>query len=280
MSPTLRSLAWLELRRYVRHPLFLSGVALVVLSMFAARDPRSSVAGNAIIPAAVLGILGIGVMASLVRRSDRLHAASGAAPVPERTRTLALAAAAAAPFGVALIWWIWAVFTLRAHPAAPNGYPFAGHDGAWINAVMFAQGPMACLGGPLFGLMVGRFTRGRATPALAAVGMLAFCIVWQPLAESLRRVRVLSPWTHWGGQFGIEGDPDRTLILTGSPQWWIIYLACLCVLAVLAALLHDPDGPRRRLWRLSAAVGVVTVAVLLLAMWMGTPHQLVNPLPT
>jgi hypothetical protein len=137
---------------------------------------------------------------------------------------------------------------------------------------------MACFGGPLLGLLVGRWIRGRATPAITAVGTVMFCIAMQGLFDPLRRIRVISPWTYWGGPFGVKGDGNRMLLFPGSPYWWIAYLACLCALGAVAALLHDRDRPRRPMVALAAATGVLAIATVLLAMWTGIPSTLVNPL--
>ena len=139
---------------------------------------------------------------------------------------------------------------------------------------------MASLGGPLLGLLVARWIGGRAAPILASVGTIAFCIVMQGLFDQVMRIRVISPWTYFGGPSGVKGDPERMLLYTGSPYWWIPYLVCLCILGAIASLLHDREEPRRQLVRIAAVTGAVAVVTVLLAMWMGTPETLVNPLPS
>jgi hypothetical protein len=137
---------------------------------------------------------------------------------------------------------------------------------------------MASLGGPLLGLLVGRWIGGRATPAITAVGTVMFCIAMQGLFDPLRRIRVISPWTYWGGPFGVKADGNRMLLFPGSPYWWVAYLACICALGSLAALFHDRDQPRRPLLLLAAATSVLAVITVLLAMWTGIPATRVNPL--
>lgn len=277
---TLPVLAQFEIRRYARHPLFLIGLAVNILFFFVEPDPQWSVMGNAIVPAAGIGVLGIFVMASLTRRSQTIQAAAGIVPVPERTRSLALVAACLVPFTAGLAWWVWALVAYQHSPPPANGFPFGPVDDAWAAAVLFGEGPMACLGGPLLGLLVGRWIGARAAPALTAVGVIATCIVMQGLFEPLRRIRVVMPWTYFGGPAGIEGDPNRMLLYSGSPFWWCVYLACLCALAVLAVLLHDRERPRRRLLMVAGGVGAAAVVAVLLAMWTGVDHTLVNPLPS
>jgi hypothetical protein len=103
--------------------------------------------------------------------------------------------------------------------------------------------------------------------------------VFQGLFEPLRRIRVFMPWTYWGGPFGIDGDPQRSIVFSGSPHWWVVYLS-RC-------------AHRVRWWRSgtiragvtvvatsrSASLVAVAVTTCMLAMWTGTADTLINPLP-
>ena len=91
-------------------------------------------------------------------------------------------------------------------------------------------------------------------------------------------MRVVLPWTYWGGPFGVEGDPERHLVLVGAPGWWMAYLLALCGVAALVALRHDPEQDRPSERRLLPALVVLAVALVLLAMWTGTSETLVNPI--
>lgn len=278
---TLRTLALREMRRYLRHPLFLLGTAALVALSASGPDRTMSMLSYTILPATAIGIFGLIQMATMTRNSERVRAAAGAVPIPERTRTLALAAACLVPFAVGLVWWVWASIVFLGDEIPASGFPFGGHtsDG-WALAVLFGQGPMACLGGPLLGLLVARWLSSRAAPALTAVGVIAACIALQGLVEELRRIRVLMPWTYFGGPYGTADDPERMLLLTGSPYWWVAYLACLCGLGLIAALLHDREQPRRRLWHAAAILGVLALVTVLLAMFTGVPEAVVNPIPS
>ena len=110
--------------------------------------------------------------------------------------------------------------------------------------------------------------------------MIMVTIVMQGIVEPLRYVRVFWPWTYFGGPMGIEGDPERWVILTGSPQWYCLYLAALCALGVVVALLHDREQPREGLKKLAAALVVVALALGTLSMTMGVQEMKVNPLPS
>jgi hypothetical protein len=280
VGSTLPTLARREIRRYALHPLFLLGLGVNILVCLQGPEERTSTVFLTLVPAAAIGVFGIVIMASLTRSSETLRTAAGVVPVTERTRTMALASACLVPFAAGLVWWAWAVATYSNNPPTPNGFPFGPVSDGWVAAVMFGQAPIACIGGPLLGLVVARWIGGRAAPAITAVAVVAACIVMQGIFEPLRRIRVVMPWTHWGGPLGIEGDPERMVIYPGSPYWWIAYLACLCVLGLLAALLHDREQPRRRLLLGAVAVGCVALVTVLLASVTGIPDMLVNPLPS
>jgi hypothetical protein len=272
----------LEIRRYAVHPLFLLGLAgnlVLCLTGPADTDPMSSL-GTAIAPAALFGVFGIVIMASLTRRSDTITVAAGVVPAHERARSLALVAACIVPFAAGLAWWVWALWAYDNTPPPANGFPFGpALDDVWVAAVLFGEGPMAALGGPLLGILVARWIGTRAAPILTGVGVIAFCITMQGIFDPLRRIRLVSPWTYFGGPAGVKGDPERMVLFSGSPYWWIMYLACLCGLGVIGILLHDRDQPRRPLVLAACGIGALAVVTVLLAMWTGTPDTLVNPLP-
>ena len=244
-------------------------------------DATSSSLYHVIIPASAVGLFGLIIMTGLVRRSDEAHAAAGAVVVTERTRTLALASAVIVPFSVGLAFFGWAVWAWNANPPAPHAIPFGGHAGdGWAYAIMFALGTLSTAGGPILGLVIGRWVPSRGAAPLAVVVLVMVTVVMQGLVEPLRYVRVFVPWTYFGGPLGVEGDPGRWLMLTGSPQVYCLYLVALCGLGVLVALLHDREQPRQRLRRLLAGAVVVALALGSLSMVMGPQEVLVNPLPS
>jgi hypothetical protein len=132
----------------------------------------------------------------------------------------------------------------------------------------------------MLGLLVARWTRGRAAPALVMVGVVAATIVMQGLFEPLRTVRVVMPWTYWGGPFDSGFDTaNRMLVFSGAPGWWIVHVTCLSAMGLLAALAHDRERPRHPLIVAGAVVLVVSVVSCALAMTTGIDSTLVNPLP-
>lgn len=283
-SPTrsvLARLALLETRRYARHPLFLLGAAATLaLTFFGPVEGRTGVYFDQIVPAAALGVLGLVAMAGMARNASTLHRSAGVAPVPERVQTGALALACLLPFGIGLVWFAGTVIKGWDYVPPADGFPFGGMTASWKLAILFGEGAMATLGGPLLGLFIGRWWPRRGVAPIAAVLLVSAVIVMQGLFEPLRFVRVFMPFTYFGGQVGIEGDENRMLVFTGSPQWWVAYLACLCGLAVVGALWHDPGARTARLRALGIGLLAAALVTCLLAMFTGVPTELVNPVPT
>jgi len=276
----LGQLAGKEIARYARHPLFWVGVALTALTSIGEPDGLMSSLGNVIAPAAGLGVFGLLVMSSLVRSSDLLAESAGAVVVGEGTRTMALVAALVVPFTAGLAWFAWAVWAYNHWPPPPNGVPFGGVGDGWSYAVLFALGVLPALGGPILGILIGRWVPLRGAAPVFAVVLVLETIVMQGLFESLRYIRPVAPWTYFGGPYGIPGDAERMVILTGSPQWYCVYLLSLCVLGVGVALLHDRDRPRSRLLTVLGVIAGIAVVSCVLAITTGVQADLVNPLPS
>jgi hypothetical protein len=282
-APTVGTLARKEIVRYVRHPLFWVGAAL--LAVFVAFDSTSpdsysSTTLSGIAPAAILGLFGLVIMASLTRSSDRAAEAAGAVSTGQRTRTLALASAVVVPFTLGLVWFVSAVVTYQQHPPVPQAIPFGPVDDSFIYATMFAQGVMSCIGGPLLGLVIGRWFPKRGVAPVAVVLVVLVTILMQGLFAFTEHWRVVWPWVHFYGPNGIEGDANRWVVHTGSPYWYIGYQGALCVIGVLVAMLRDEESDRRGLVRALAVAGVVALVLLALTITGGYDEMLHNPLPS
>ena len=79
---------------------------------------------------------------------------------------------------------------------------------------------------------------------------------------------------------GVEGDPERWVIMTGSPQWYCLYVLALCALGVVVAALHDREQPCARLQMVAVGLVVAALALGTPAMTTGVQTELVNPLPS
>lgn len=276
----LATLAAIEARRFARHPLFLAGLGLTVLASAQGPEPATSTFMLCIVPAAAIGLFGLVVAAGLTRSASHLARAGGRPPVPERTQTAALLLACLVPFASGLVWFGWAAWAALADPPPPHGFPFGPVGTGWKLAVLFGEGAIPALGGPVLGVVVGRWWPRRGAAAFTVVGLVTASILMQGLFEALRTVRVVMPFTYWGGPFGVPGDDMRMILLPGSPQAWVVYLMCLCGLGCVAALWHDPEARTRRLMATGAVLAGAAVLAAVLAAGLGLDTTVVNPLPS
>ena len=270
-------LARIEVARYARRPGFVIGALLTYAALLPYLDggePTDEL--SMIAPAALIGLAGITVSSQRVWASDRCADVAGPTPVGQGHRTLAHLIACLVPFTAGLGFVAVTFARSFAVPPRPDGYS-ALMSQRWVAATWFGLGALSCLGGPVLGVVIARRVRWAAAPIVASVATVAVVIVFQGLFEPLRRARVVMPWTYWGGPFGIEGDPQRSIVLTGSPGWWVAYLLALCGIGACVALRGDPAARTPR--SMVVLTGLVAAAVVccLLAMWTGTPETLVNP---
>ncbi|GAA2382874.1 hypothetical protein [Dactylosporangium salmoneum] len=278
-------LARQEIRHYLGAKLFWLGAALLVAVCVAdflnpdatnGADDYSSSAMGMIAPSALLGVLGLIVMAGLARRSDRAAAAAGSVAVPERTRTLALATAAVVPLGVALLWYAAALAQYHIHPPAPSTVPFGPMTDGHVFAVMFALGVVPAVSGPILGLLLARWLPGRGVTPLAVVLVVLVTILMQGNFQATWHWRVVWPWTYWYGPVGWNTGTGQWMALPGSPEAWIAYLLAVCALGVLGTLYHDPESNRTRLRLAIGATVTVAVLALVLTMTLGLPEAVAN----
>src|SRR5450631_3784655 len=271
-STTLRTLAGVEARRYARHPLFLVGAALMVLVTVSNSNNLAKGTGDAqvlavgdgtTVPAFFLGVLGVFVGYRLTRSMARSSEAVEASPADGVIRTAALCLACLVPGAVALVWLAWNYVTMAVWPG-PSSAAFSSTDHA---ARLFA-GVVFAVGGPLVGVMVGRWTRFPGAGLVAAVVLVGWSLLSTfGLLMSASRVGTLvhlnAPFVTWVSQ---NGPTDPNWIAGGSPQWYLAYIALLCGLAASAAMLHEARGAQRsRLVRVCAILVVLALVSLALA---------------
>ena len=151
---TLRTLAGVEARRYARHPLFLIGVALMVLVEVSIANGLASGTGDAqlllvsdgtTVPAFFLGVLGVFVGYRLTRSMARAGEAVEASPADGVTRTAALCLACLVPGAVAMVWLAWNYVAMAVWPGPYSGAisstnPAAAPPPAGVDAV---AGPLS-----------------------------------------------------------------------------------------------------------------------------------------
>ncbi len=277
MRSSLPALAALEAKRFARHPLFLTGFGLLTLSTVVTATSRPIDIGlmaQPIVPAMTLGVFGLIVADRLTRSTAPTLDELGGIPVPERTRTAALAIACFVPVVVAAVWAAFMLTYFAAYRPVPEAWWYDTLPAGDIVSYYLAASVVAACGGSIPGVVSGRWLAWPGAPLVAAVLLVALTIPFSGIVEAIRPVRQIWPWTIWyGGDNGAGAD----LYYQGNPHWWLAYTICLCVLGVIAALLHDRHQPRRRLVVSGIVVGVVALAFSVASMTTGPQDTRVSP---
>jgi hypothetical protein len=266
---SLTTLAQAEAFRFARHPLFLlSAAAMLLASAIGVANQNVVDVGVewSVFPAFFVGVFGFVVAHRLTTSLRRSGDLADTAPVSAQRRTLALCLACLVPMTVGILVVLSNVlFAAIWPPSLPGGHVawFGDEPDLTIWAILFGDVVLACLGGPLLGVAVATWAPFRGS---ALLGMAVLVIGAGQLSSLPSPWYVVSPWTIFNDEHVANGKYQVSWVRDGvSPVWWCGYAACLCGLAVLAALLrHDAD--RRRLLTsagvlVALAVGFALVAV-------------------
>ncbi|GIG20210.1 hypothetical protein Cch01nite_09340 [Cellulomonas chitinilytica] len=265
----LRTLAGLEARRYALHPLFVAGVLLLtVFTVQAAYDlatgtiePTWFGGGDLVVmPAFFLGMVGVLVANQLTRSLSRSAEAVAPSPADGLTRTAALCLACLVPGAAAVVWLTWTFVAQTLWTIPPTSVPPAD------TVAILCAGVVCAVGGPLLGVLVGRWT------AVPGAGILTFVLLYawvgvasiggSTMAAShlSNLVSLATPFTLW------TSGGAGAAFMGGSPGWYLLFLTTLCGLAAAAALWHEARGASRaRLGRTLVVLGLLAAAGLLLA---------------
>jgi hypothetical protein len=278
---SLRALAWRETVRLARQPLF--ALATLAFLWFAASAPFTGYADAdypasgmpqtnldwPLTPAFFLGLGGLLAANRLVTSTRRAGEVLGAAPVSEPRRTLALCLACLLPAAIALAGSAYVFAFWMVNPPV-NSVSWGELSTAELVAVQ-AAGVLAALGGPLLGVLVGRWWRWPTAAAVTSVVLVVWAIgSIAPLDDSNPLLRLL----HHSTPFTLIASVTETSAwhFGGSLAWRVVYLAGLCALGVLVACAHGMDAPaRRRLAPWVVGTLAVTLAALGLAAFAGDP---------
>ena len=261
------AVAAIETRRLLRHPAFLVGLALFLweytntLLIAPSRDLRDLSESWAVIVGFCLGVAGFVALNRITRSTGRSRDVVDAVPLDEPTRTLALCLTALVPFGLAVVSGVvaWAVWSPSAPANPAQDYSTLTRVEIWS---FHATVLLAALGGPLLGIAVARWWRWPMAGTVVAVVLIAWSVSTGMFTTNL--VRTVH---HLAGPFSLMmtgADSEQTFRQAGSWAWRVPYVACLCLLAAEAALLHGASGPRRTLI-LRAGWSTLVVALVLLA---------------
>jgi hypothetical protein len=275
---SLAAMARIEARRFARHPLFLLGFVLALgLTTYlglTGDEPDTDYLSWPVIPGFFIGCSSIVVAARLTRSTESAVEAMATAPGTEARRTLALALSCLVPFAAGVVWIGLALVLIAVEDPYPQEWWFHSASDVHVLGVYAALGPVACLGGGLLGVLVGRWLRSPGAAAVAVVVTVLVCILGQSFADSgSSEARLWTPWALFHS--GTFADGTQTLY-AGSAPFYLVYQLCLCAAAVLAAVWHDRTARTSRVKALFAGVVVVGLAALALAMTTGVPENQVS----
>jgi hypothetical protein len=141
---------------------------------------------------------------------------------------------------------------------------------------------IACAGGPLLGVAVGRWLRFPGAALLTVVVVLVWGNIsgylptekWQSDSFGARLLHMAGPYTAFASS-NADANLDPTVVhsFTGSPFWYAVWTLALCGLAAAAAMWRGAEGlARRRVGRAFVVIGTVALVALALSVVTGNQH--------
>ena len=275
MPPVVSVLGRTEALRFLQHPLYRLGAAACVLVVGLGIATRDGFGPDPLVVTMLssffLGVFGFAVAHRLTTSLHRTTELVTTAPVGRRTRTIALLLACGVPAATSVGWLaLFSVYTLVEPPAGETtdaSVAWFGDERAIdILAVLVAGGPLAALGGALLGVAVARWAAFRGSLLVGVVVLVLGTLSLS--ADSVpTRVKAMSPAVIFGDETVVDGTIVSARLIDGiSPIGYCVYVACLCGLAAVAALLRDGSNVAA-LVKIGALIGAAAAAALALATW-------------
>jgi hypothetical protein len=267
---TFTALAVRETRRFALNPVFLFALAFIVYALWAGPGIVTEIDTANPYPAIFLG--GFGMMATywLTRSMRASEPVVGVTPVTLPARTAALCVVALVPFAcgcLALLRFVQLIPVGNAlyGPFSPSGRV----------AVLVGQIVVPALGGPLLGVVLGRWVRfpGAAFVLFLIiygwVSLVTIVTMSHPDSLPVAVLRLFSPFAF----FSLHSDAGGVTAWRGSPWFFIGWQLALCAIAVLVALLRGAEGRvRTRVVRALVLAAVAALVMLGLAAAGGFTH--------
>jgi hypothetical protein len=270
----VRTLAWLEARRFARHPLFLAGMALSVLGTLALGSGGSNELAVGFPVAFGIGVLSTFAAFQLARATAVSDEAMAATPLSGVGRTVARCLACLVPAAAGLLWL--AVGIALARHSGPGGWEHGAFSASAVLAILVSQYVLACLGGPLLGVAAARRLTFPGAGLLVVIGLVVWVLVGymltvaHPDAASANVVRLLSPMAFFHNAVS-DGVVESW---RGSPQWYCAYQLLLALAAGLAAALASAPRSRRGRLQVGLVACLVLAATAFALTWTGgLPHS-------
>jgi hypothetical protein len=232
-----------------------------------------------VIPSFFIGVFGIVVAARLTASTRSSRQVLDASPVsgPRQTAALCLACVVPAVAGLVVVLLHRAFVMADPYPDFVYG-TFSPGARLLITVVIPV---VACAGGPLLGVAVGRWLRFPGAALLVVVLVTFWSMVsaylptqsWQSDAFASRLLHLAAPYTAFASGNG-DGETPVTVVTSypGSPLWHTIWTVALCALAVCAGLWRGAEG--RTLSRVKRATLLsASLALVALVLAATTGHQ-------
>ena len=282
-GPSLGAMARIETIRLARNPFFIIanlvsfGFLVYFLVAGESRDlTTQDLLSWPVVPAFFVGLTSLVVLARQTRSTEAAAEAMSAAPGSESQRTAALVLACLLPAAHGLVWAITEVVSMHFQDVPPEEWWFGNVNDVRVWAMLLGSTAVACFGGALLGVLVGRWLGFPGAPAVVVVALVVVDMIAQGAlaASSAPVARLWAPWIMWYG--GTETD-NTAQLYAGNAGFSLIYLLCLCAVAIIAATWHDRAARTTQLKRAIVVTAVVGLAALALSMTTGDTHNHVSP---
>jgi hypothetical protein len=272
-SRSVTALARVEAVRLAKHPFFVVGFVANAAFLATQLETGLDYYNIAVVPAFFIGMFSMVATYRLTRSMDKTEEALGSAPSRTNDRVLALCLACLLPAVCGLA----SLIAILAFQGASESYAY----GAWSQAdrvgIFTGEVLLASIGGPLLGVAAARWWRFPGAPAVLFIVVLLVVMtsmgfyVEAPSSRWMTALRMITPFTQFTSA---ETHNTELHSWLGSPWPYAGWLVCLCVLAVLGALLKGAEGAaRQRILRAGLVVGLVGLVFVVLATALGPDYS-------